>query len=89
MEHGASCGHVDDLFVRSASRRQRIGSVLMSELINECRRRNLGAINVEVARSSAPAFALYRGLGFEELQDGRIFLQNRLDTALVGSYGAP
>lgn len=77
MEHGALSGHVDDLFVRATSRGQRVGTALLSRLLDECRHRNLGAVHVEVAGSSAPAVALYRSLGFEEFQDGRLFLQTR------------
>lgn len=77
MEHGSLSGHVDDLFVRAASRGQRIGRALLSELLDECRSRHLGSIHVEVASSSEPATALYRSLGFEEYQDDRCFLQLR------------
>jgi ribosomal protein S18 acetylase RimI-like enzyme len=78
MEHGSLSGHVDDLFVRTVSRGQRIGFALLSNLLDECRNRNFGAIYVEVASGSAPATALYRSLGFEEFQDGRLTLQTKL-----------
>jgi ribosomal protein S18 acetylase RimI-like enzyme len=78
MDHGALDGHVDDLFVRSTHRRQRIGFDLLSALLDECRSRSCGAVHVEVGHDNVPAVALYRSFGLEESHDGRVFLQRRL-----------
>jgi ribosomal protein S18 acetylase RimI-like enzyme len=74
MEHGALCGHIDDLFVKSEFRRRRIACALLSELFDECRRRGCKSIYVEVGDRNAPAIELYRRFGLEPFQDGRVLL---------------
>jgi ribosomal protein S18 acetylase RimI-like enzyme len=74
MDHGALCGHIDDLFVGRMYRRQHVGHRLLSELMAECRRRQCATVRVEVADLGTPAIQLYRSFGLDEIRDGRIFL---------------
>ncbi len=78
MEHGALCGHVDDLFVRAVFRGQRIGSGLMSEFVRECRSRGCAALHVDVGPANAAAISLYRRFGLGEFHDDRLFLRGGL-----------
>jgi ribosomal protein S18 acetylase RimI-like enzyme len=76
MEHGASSGYIDDLFVRPEYRRRRIARALLSELIAECRQRDCKAIYVEVGDGNVPAMQLYREMGLERFADGRVLLSS-------------
>lgn len=74
MEHGALSGYVDDLFVRPECRRRGVARALLSELIAECKGRGCKAVYVEVGEQNAPAMRLYRQLGLEPFEDGRVLL---------------
>ena len=81
MEHGALTGYIDDLFVRPEFRRQRIAHALVSELVRESKRLRCRSVCVEVGDHDAPAIGLYRGLGLEPFQEGRLLLHRALCTA--------
>jgi ribosomal protein S18 acetylase RimI-like enzyme len=83
MDHGALCGHIDDLFVRPAYRRRHVGRRLLSELIAECKRRGCSTLHVEVDSFGAPAIALYRSFGLGEYRDGRLFLHGTIDAPVA------
>jgi ribosomal protein S18 acetylase RimI-like enzyme len=78
MEHGALSGYIDDLFVRPAFRRQGIARALLSELSDECRRRNCKSIYVEVGDRNVAAIELYRRVGLRPFQDGRLLFHGTL-----------
>lgn len=59
--------HLTDLGVTTASRRQGLARGLVSELVREGRQLGSRVVLLEVRASNAPALALYRALGFEEL----------------------
>jgi len=63
MEFGGLAGVIDDLYVRPASRRQRVGFALMSALFEACRSLCVAAIHVEVGPDNIGALALYRSFG--------------------------
>jgi ribosomal protein S18 acetylase RimI-like enzyme len=81
MEHGALSGYIDDLFVRPEFRRQRIGHALLSELLDECRRRNCKCVYVEVGDRNVPAIQLYRRFGIGPFHDGRVLFHGSLSAA--------
>jgi ribosomal protein S18 acetylase RimI-like enzyme len=81
MEHGTLSGQIDDLFVRPAFRRRRIGHALLSELFDECRQRSCKAVYVEVGERNAAALELYRRFGLEPFRDGRVLLHCALGPA--------
>ncbi len=74
MEHGALCGHIDDLYVKPESRRQGVARTLVSELVRECEKRNCKALFVEVGEENTPALRLYREFGIVPFEDGRTLL---------------
>jgi ribosomal protein S18 acetylase RimI-like enzyme len=78
MEHGASSGYVDDLYVEPEYRRQGIGLALLETLFRECRVRELASVYVEVGQSNRPAIALYASFGLAPVTDGRILLTGPL-----------
>lgn len=78
MEHGASSGYVDDLYVEPGYRRQGIGFALLERLFHECRVRELASVYVEVGQSNRPALALYAKFGLAPVTDGRVLLSGPL-----------
>jgi ribosomal protein S18 acetylase RimI-like enzyme len=74
MEHGASSGYVDDLYVEPEYRRQGVGFALLERLFRECRVRELASVYVEVGQSNRPALALYAKFGLAPVTDGRVLL---------------
>jgi ribosomal protein S18 acetylase RimI-like enzyme len=83
MDHGALCGHIEDLFVRPLYRRRHVARRLLSELIAECRRQQCATIRVEVDSLGAPAIALYRSVGLEEFRDGRLSLHGTIGASVA------
>jgi ribosomal protein S18 acetylase RimI-like enzyme len=78
MDHAGFSGHVEDLFVRSTARRQRVARSLLTELFEECKRQRCGTVHVEVDGQNVPATSLYRGFGLDEHRDGRVFLHGKI-----------
>ena len=63
MEFGGLAGVIDDVYVRPACRRQRVGFALISALFEACRSGCVAAVHVEVAPENVAAQALYRSFG--------------------------
>jgi ribosomal-protein-alanine N-acetyltransferase len=59
--------HLTDLGVTAAARRRGLARGLVNELVREGRQLGSRVVLLEVRASNAPALALYRALGFEEL----------------------
>lgn len=57
--------HVNNVAVRAESRRSRIGSALLSTVINEAAQRGAKKAFLEVRAANAPAQALYSRCGFK------------------------
>ena len=81
MEYGGLDAFVDDLFVRPAFRRRGLGRALLRALFDECGRRRVLAVHVEVGEDNAAAKALYGGFGLKQGDDGRLKLTARLGDA--------
>ncbi|UCG52935.1 MAG: GNAT family N-acetyltransferase [Candidatus Latescibacterota bacterium] len=64
MEFGGRDAFVDDLFVREEHRRYGLGRVAMKAVLDECKKRRVRALHLEVARENSAAKALYRRFGF-------------------------
>jgi GNAT superfamily N-acetyltransferase len=77
MEVGGLDGFVDDLFVRPRHRRRGLGRAALGALFEECDRRNLLAVHVEVGRGNAAAKALYEAFGLRPRGDDRQLLTVR------------
>jgi ribosomal protein S18 acetylase RimI-like enzyme len=78
MEHGALAAHIDDLFVRPQFRRRGVACALLSEVLDECRRRGCQSLHVEVDGGNRAAVALYGRFGLGAFQDGRVTLHSLL-----------
>jgi GNAT superfamily N-acetyltransferase len=61
-------GEIGSLVVAPAFRRQGIARRLISELINEARRRGLLAVEISVSERHPTTLAFYQELGFREIQ---------------------
>jgi ribosomal-protein-alanine N-acetyltransferase len=59
--------HLLDVAVEVVARRRGVGRRLLATVIEHGRARGARVVLLEVRRSNAPAIALYRTLGFEEL----------------------
>lgn len=66
MEFGGLTGIIDDLFVRPQARRQGVGSALLAALFEECRARQVAAVQVEVGPDNLAASGLYRAFGLRD-----------------------
>jgi ribosomal protein S18 acetylase RimI-like enzyme len=78
MEYGGLDAFIDDLFIRPAYRRRGLGRAALRALFDECERRQVLAVHVEVGRDNVRAQALYRSYGLEPQSDGRRMLTVRL-----------
>ena len=78
MEHAALGGHIDDLYVEPAFRRQHVASHLLRVLVQECHRRACASLYVEVGESNTAALATYRRFGLAPITDGRVLLGGAL-----------
>ena len=66
MEYSGRDAFVDDLFVRAPYRRRGLGSEAMTVVMEECRRRDVLALHLEVDRRNLAAKELYRQYGFRD-----------------------
>lgn len=66
MEYGGRDAFLDDLFIRPEFRGQGLGRLAMETLLDDCRRRGIRAVHVEVGRDNTPAKELYARYGFRE-----------------------
>ena len=78
MEYGGLDAFVDDLFVRPRHRRRGLGRAALRALFDECKRRRVLAVHVEVGHDNVAAKALYSSYGLEQGDDGRQKLTVRL-----------
>lgn len=81
MEYGGLVGFIDDLFISPPQRRQGLGREALRSLFDECKRRGLLAVHVEVGQSNEAAQALYCSYGLEPYVDDRQMLSVRLSDA--------
>lgn len=79
MEFGGPDAFIDDMFIRSAYRRRGLGRAVLAALFEECERREVLAVHVEVGSDNEAAQALYRSYGLAPYDDGRETLTVRLD----------
>lgn len=82
MEHGGLDAFIDDLFVRTFHRGRGLARTLLDALFDECERRAVLAVHVEVGRDNAAAKALYNSYGLKPYTDGRETLTARLGERL-------
>ncbi|MBD0370927.1 MAG: GNAT family N-acetyltransferase [Pyrinomonadaceae bacterium] len=78
MEFGGLDAFIDDMFIRPSYRRKGLGRAVLAALFEECERRKVLAVHVEVGQDNVAANALYRSFGLKPYDDGRQMLTVRL-----------
>lgn len=66
LEFGGLDAFVDDLFVRPDYRRRGLGRAALAILFEECGRRGVRVVHLEVGRDNEAAKDLYRRFGFRD-----------------------
>ena len=74
VEHGGLALWIEELYVVPEARRGGIARALLARVCERARERAIRTIELEVVPTQAPAFALYRALGFEEVRRTRMSL---------------
>src|SRR5688500_13361737 len=81
MEYGGLDAFIDDLFIRPSYRGRGLGRALLNALFDDCARRSVLAVHVEVGHDNVAAKALYGSYGLEPYDDRREMLTVRLGNA--------
>ena len=63
---------VEELYVVPHARRSGVARAILNHVADEARRRDVRAIELEVVPTQAAAFALYRSLGFTDVDRQRM-----------------
>ena len=79
--------HLTDLGVSAPARRRGVARSLVSDLRREGERTDARLILLEVRESNVPALALYRALGFEELDRRAQYYADNDEDAVVMQLG--
>jgi GNAT superfamily N-acetyltransferase len=74
VELGGSSLWVEETYVVPEARRSGVARELLRAVCDEARRRGLRAVELEVVRTQAAAFALWRALGFTDVNRQRMSL---------------
>jgi len=74
VEHGGFSLWVEELYVVPAARRKGVARTLLARVCEQARRLGLRSVELEVVPTQSAAFALYRALGFQDLQRQRMSL---------------
>jgi ribosomal protein S18 acetylase RimI-like enzyme len=67
MEFGGTNAYIDDFYVKPAFRGAGLGTAALGELRAFCNERGYRAVHVETGRENAAALAVYRRVGFGEI----------------------
>ena len=73
-EKGGETLWIEELYVIPEARRTGVARAILSYVVEQARQRALRALDLEVVRSQAAAFALYRAAGFREVARDRLTL---------------
>jgi len=74
VERGGFTLWVEELYVVPEERRTGVARALLARVCDEARRQGVRAVELEVVPTQAAAFALYRALGFQDVQRQRMSL---------------
>ena len=74
VEKGGETLWIEELYVTPEARRTGVARGLLVHVIDQARRRGLRGLDLEVVRTQAAAFALYRAAGFTEVGRERLTL---------------
>ena len=73
-EKGGETLWIEELYVIPEARRTGVARAILSYVVEQARQRALRALDLEVVRTQAAAFALYRAAGFREVARDRLTL---------------
>jgi ribosomal protein S18 acetylase RimI-like enzyme len=65
LEFHGRFGLLDELYLREAFRRQKLGKAVVAFAEELCKKAGIRALRLEVGRGNQPAQSLYRTAGFE------------------------
>ena len=74
VERGGFTLWIEELYVIPEARRSGVARALLAKVSEEARRQRIRALDLEVVPTQAAAFALYRSLGFRDVQRQRLSL---------------
>ena len=74
VEKGGETLWIEELYVTAEARRTGVARTILAHVLEEARRQGLRALDLEVVRTQAAAFALYRSAGFREVARDRLSL---------------
>jgi len=75
--------HINNVAIDPALRRQGLGRFLLAGALEAASHMGIRHATLEVRRSNAPAVALYRGLGFQQVGVRNAYYSNPVEDALV------
>ena len=74
VEKGGETLWIEELYVKREARRTGVARAILGYVVEEARQQALRALDLEVVRTQAAAFALYRAAGFREVARDRLTL---------------
>lgn len=75
--------HITNIAVSPDYRRKKVGEVLLTTIINDCKNNGIKYITLEVRVSNTPAINLYEKYGFKSLGTRKGYYQNNNEDALI------
>lgn len=80
---GSPTGDIQTIAVAPAARRHGLGRVLMTQLLNEARRRGAREVFLDVRDDNERAQSLYRSLGFEAIAVRKRYYKGGVDAIVM------
>ena len=74
VEQGGHALWIEELYVTPSARRKGVARAMLEHVAAKARRRRIAALELEVVPTQAAAFALYRALGFADVNRQRLKL---------------
>ena len=75
--------HITDIVVKKNFRRQKIGSILLEQLISLAKQQNITSITLEVNSNNIPAQNLYEKFGFKRVGLRKKYYNNTDDAIIM------
>lgn len=75
--------HITDIVVKKIFRRQKIGSILLEQLISLTKQQNITSITLEVNSNNIPAQKLYEKFGFKRVGLRKKYYNNTDDAVIM------
>ncbi|MDO5556373.1 MAG: ribosomal protein S18-alanine N-acetyltransferase [Clostridia bacterium] len=75
--------HITNIVVNKNFRRQNIGTIILSHLINLSKKENITSITLEVSSTNIPAQKLYEKLGFKKVGLRKKYYNNTNDAIIM------